>query len=126
VALRATEGAAVVVVVGTTLVVVGGVEPFVRGTLVVVGASVVVVVERAGAVTADSEPSESCTAVELKLSSPASPTTVPATTICARFMWAFLVVSSCAFLQSPKRRTPLDGFGRVEHPVVTGIRLLLR
>jgi len=46
------------------------------------------VVERAGAVTADSEPSESCTAVELKLSSPASPTTVPATTICARFMWA--------------------------------------
>ena len=64
--------------------------------VVVVG---VVVVERGGDVAADSDPRDRLTAVELKLKSPASPTMVPAITICARFTGSVLVVSSCAVLQ---------------------------
>ena len=63
--------------------------------VVVVG---VVVVERGGDVAADSDPRDRLTAVELKLKSPASPTMVPAITICARFTGSVLVVSSCAVL----------------------------
>jgi hypothetical protein len=52
-------------------------DPPARGAVVVVGAAVVVVVGEVGTVAADSEPSERLTALELKLKSPARPTTVP-------------------------------------------------
>jgi hypothetical protein len=83
VALRDAVGTAVVVVVGAPAVVGGGVEPPETGlvVVVVVGAAV----EPGGAVAAGNAPSDSFTGEELKLSSPASPMTVPAMTIGAGF-----------------------------------------
>src|ERR1700692_2328163 len=88
VARRGAAGTAVVVVTPAPDVVGGGVEPPAGGAVVVVAGAV----EPGGGGAAVNAPSDSLTALELKLKIPASPMTVPAMTIGAGFI---LTTSVC-------------------------------